>query len=143
MGWRRGAVNGAAKGAGSLLKRKMCEGCKSKHPSFGIKGDGPDDGKIRWCLGCSKNHKDAVRLSKAHKMCEKCNNKTSNFGIPAEANGDGKRRWCGACAKKHRGSVSKRSQVCPAHPDYHSTPAPSGPGAGAALTQDFKSFTSL
>jgi hypothetical protein len=23
--------------------------------------------------------------------------------------------------------------VCPAHPDYHSTPAPSGPGAGVLL----------
>eukprot|EP01052_Picozoa_sp_SAG31_P035086 SAG31_NODE_4188_length_3491_cov_1.981427_1_plen_44_part_10 len=44
----------------------MCEGCGLTHPSFGIK----EEGKIRWCGHCAKDHSGAVRLGTPFKMCE-------------------------------------------------------------------------
>jgi hypothetical protein len=71
---------------------KMCEGCKTKHPSYGL----PSDGKRgRWCLKCSKAHPGAVDVVNA--KCEVCKLKQPAFGILA----DGKKRWCATCASAH------------------------------------------
>ena len=40
-------------------RRKMCEDCQLKNPSFGL----PAEGKRRWCSGCAKGHAGAVNLN--------------------------------------------------------------------------------
>jgi hypothetical protein len=39
---------GAAKGAVSLKKQQMCEGCGLKRAGYGLAAEG----KVRWCAGC-------------------------------------------------------------------------------------------
>jgi hypothetical protein len=46
--WRWCAGCGAAHGAVSLQKQKICEGCDLKGPGYGL----ASEGKRRWCAGC-------------------------------------------------------------------------------------------
>ena len=86
-------------------QQKMCEGCGTKRPHYGL----PAEGTERWCSGCAKSEgRGAVRLG--DKMCEGCGIKRPSFGLPAER----KRRWCGGCAAADgRGAVSlQQPKMC-------------------------------
>ena len=86
----------------NVKKRRLCEGCQLKMPSFGL----PAEGKERWCSGCAKTHEGAVNVK--HKKCEGCGLKRSSFGLPSE----GKVRWCSGCAKAHgRGGGEYRQEA--------------------------------
>lgn len=47
---------------GGLLPRKMCEGCASKLPSYGL----PAERRKRWCSACAHAHHGAVNLNTRH-----------------------------------------------------------------------------
>ena len=85
-----------------MRKRKMCEGCGLKHPTYGL----ASEGKAWWCAGCGKAE-GAVRLQK-QKMCEGCGLKHPIYGLASE----GKRRWCAGCGAAE-GAVDLRKQKPP------------------------------
>ena len=69
---------------------KMCEGCGTKQPSYGL----PAEGWRRWCSGCVAAEGNGAVLLQQQKMCEGCGLKHPCYGLPAER----RARWCTGCA---------------------------------------------
>ena len=70
--WDAGVPPGCSKdhaGAQSTQKKhKKCEDCGLKQPSYGLPSE---QGKKRWCVGCSKEHAQALVAVEAVEAIEK------------------------------------------------------------------------
>jgi hypothetical protein len=98
-------------------KKKLCEDCDEKSPSYGMPGEkGPKGGKVlRWCVRCAQQHEGSLQL--VSRRCEGCNKRQCRFGMPG-----GKAVWCSFCAKDHPGSADVYNKKCEdcgvRHPTY-------------------------